>query len=84
MKLPIALPDGWTAEDIVTHGTVIEAPDEFGKCFVTVDEKVRNFKLGMSTVYERGDYTGHGWKVALYNDAVAALQAVIGWPERST
>lgn len=77
MKLPITLPDGWIAEDVATHGTVIEAPDGFGKCFVTVDEKVRNFKLGMSTVYERGDYAGRNWKVALYNDAVTALQAVL-------
>lgn len=78
MKLPIILPDGWSAEEVVTHGTVIEAPDGYSKCFVTVDENVRNFKLGMSTVYERGGYTGRNWKVALYNDAVTALQAVIG------
>ncbi len=79
MGLPIKLPDGWTAEDTGTYGVIICAMQEdgYGKGYVTVDERLRGFELGMAVVRKRGDYAGRGWKAALYSDAVALLQKTI-------
>lgn len=55
------LPTGWKAEDDVSFGTIITA--ENSKGFVTVDERLRGFALGMSAVRVRGSYAGRNWMV---------------------
>lgn len=67
----ISLPPGWTHYTSSSYGTVIEAP---GIGAVSVDETARNFALGMTTVRDRGAYSGRGWKEKLFTDAIAALQ----------
>ena len=73
MRIPIVLPEGWTAEEQGSYGTVINAAD--GQGSVTVSEKLRGFSLGTAPVRRRGAFDGRKWKVALYDAAVEALQA---------
>lgn len=82
MKLPITLPEGWTAQSMIAFGVVITADNRRG--YVTVDERLRAFETGMTAVRKRGhvDYAGRNWKTRLYSDAVATLQAAINYPER--
>jgi len=78
MNLPIALPDGWSAEADETFGVIITAVDPDGhKCFVTVSEAKRSFELGMSVVRQRNHYSGRYWRKELYEEAVATLQATM-------
>ena len=73
MRIPIVLPDGWSADEANSNGTVIYASDGLGT--VTVSEKMRGFSLGTTPVRRRGSFDGRKWKVALYDAAVEALQA---------
>jgi len=75
MHIPIALPEGWTAEESSGGGMVISTAD--GEASVTVNEKMHGFILGMTPVRKRGNFDGRKWKVALYLAAVDALQATI-------
>lgn len=75
MILPIELPEDWTAQEMVSFGVVITADNRRG--YVTIDERLRSFETGMVVVRKRGNYAGRNWKAALYNDAVATLQAAI-------
>ena len=75
MHIPIALPDGWTAEESSGGGMVISTAD--GENSVTVNEKMHGFLLGSTPVRKRGSFDGRKWKVALYLAAVDALQAAI-------
>lgn len=78
MKIPIQLPDGWTADTDEMLGVIITAVDDHGdKVFVTVDESKRGFELGMCTVSQRKHYSGRHWRKELYEDAVATLQAAM-------
>lgn len=77
MTLPIQLPAGWTSEASESLGTVLAAEDKRG--YVTVDERLRSFELGMCVVRKRGGYAGRNWKASLYRDAVAALDAAINY-----
>lgn len=76
---PIELPAGWTAEPD-SRGVIVTGYDGTGcRGYVTVDIQRRGFALGMSSVH-RGDvakYAGRGWQVALFTDAVRALQAAL-------
>lgn len=70
----VDLPEGWTAE-CDPRGVIITRFIN-GKCegSVTVSEQTRGFLLGIQTVRERSEkYQGRGWKVALYKDAIDAL-----------
>lgn len=75
MRIPIVLPEGWTADEPNSYGTVIHAPD--GQGSVTVSEKMHGFSLGVTPVRRKGPFDGRKWKVALYDAAVEALQAEI-------
>lgn len=76
MNLPIALPEGWSAEADETFGMIITAVGQDGrKGFVTVNEAKRSFELGMSIVRQRKHYSGRYWRKELYEEAVATLQA---------
>ncbi|MEN1613949.1 hypothetical protein AAIH27_34980, partial [Pseudomonas aeruginosa] len=76
MNLPIALPEGWSAEADEMLGVVITAVSLDGhKGFVTVSEAKRSFELGMSVVRQRKHYSGRYWRKELYEEAIAALQA---------
>jgi hypothetical protein len=73
--MSIVLPDGWMMGEARAFGVVITKPGQKGG-HVTVDERLRNFTLGMVVVRGRGSYSGRGWRERLYSDAVAALQAI--------
>jgi len=75
LRIPIVLPEGWTVEEASSYGTVINAAD--GQGSVTVNEKMRGFSLGITSVRRKGNFDGRKWKVALYDAAVEALQAAI-------
>lgn len=72
MRIPIVLPEGWTADEPNSYGVVINAAD--GQGSVTVSEKMRGFSLGTAPVRKKGNFDGRKWKVALYDAAVEALQ----------
>lgn len=76
MRIPIVLPEGWTADEPNAYGTVIHAAD--GQGSVTVSEKMHGYSLGGGPVRKRGNFDGRKWKVALYDAAVEALQASLG------
>jgi hypothetical protein len=69
------LPTGWTVEIDASYGAILCAMEKRG--FVTVDERLRGFALGISVVRKRGIYFGRNWKTRLYLDAIAALNAAI-------
>lgn len=80
INTPIPLPKGWKATSD-SRGVVIDAYCE-GRMMasVTVDEQARGFVLGVSGVRKSTEgckYVGRGWRQQLYNDAVAALQALL-------
>ena len=75
MRIPIVLPEGWTAEEPTSYGIVINAADGMGS--VTVSEKMHGFSLGVTPVRRKGNFDGRKWKVALYDAAVEALKATI-------
>lgn len=78
MNLPIALPDGWSAEMDEAFGVIITAVAPGGhKGFVTVCEAKRSFELGMSIPRQRKHYSGRYWRKELYEEAIAALQAAM-------
>lgn len=82
IQLPVALPPSWRAELSKTYGTVITAVDAAGRDvgYVTVDETVRNFALGVVRPrrLQRGaEPTGRGWKAQLYEAAIARLREAI-------
>jgi hypothetical protein len=69
----LVLPEAWTCEKDSSYGVVIGWP---GHGYVTVNDSVRGFALGIQPVRERGNYAGRGWKDRLYADAIKALQDV--------
>lgn len=74
-NVPITLPDEWSAEwSDIYNGIIITAATDG---YVTVNEQLRNFGLGICLVKSPGDYHGRGWKQRLYEDAVNALQDAI-------
>lgn len=78
VKLPVALPAGWTAEASSTYGTIIRAVDAEGRPagYVTVSERVRNFALGIRPprrLEPGAEPSGRGWKKHLYEAAIAKL-----------
>lgn len=77
MPKPITLPPGWTQEHIAGRGTIISSPGP--ECYAaTVNEQVRNFELGHGVVVRtKSNRSGRGWRQALYDDAIAAIQNVI-------
>jgi hypothetical protein len=82
IQLPADLPLGWKAESSKTYGTVITAVDEKGRemGYVTVDETVRNFALGVARprrLQHGAEPTGRGWKAQLYKAAIACLREAI-------
>ena len=80
LKIPVPLPEGWTSSRLLVN------VDDFvvlsmspGGGHVTVDMLRRSFALGMAGVHKAHSakvYAGRGWKLALFNDAIAALQKV--------
>lgn len=82
VTLPVALPEGWTAEHSRVYGTIITAvtAEGFHAGYVTVSEDVRNFSLGMSRprrVEPGAEPTGRGWKKQLYQAAIDKLAETI-------
>ena len=78
MNLPIALPEGWSAETDEMLGVIITAVGLNGdKGFVTVSESKRSFELGMSIVRQRKHYAGRYWRKELYEEAIACLQGTM-------
>nr|WP_057929864.1 hypothetical protein [Burkholderia ambifaria] len=83
IKLPIALPAGWTSEKC-SFGILIEAKDGTGRFVggVIVNEVIRGFAMGVAPVHRARNagpsaYQGRGWRERLYRDAVEALGTVI-------
>lgn len=75
----IDLPEGWTQEPDSLGAIVITGLDAHGRPgYITVDERRRNYALGMSQVTRAGSYAGRNWKRQLYADAVASLKAALG------
>ena len=72
MHIPIALPDGWTAEESANGGMVISTAD--GQGAVTVNEKMHGFSLGTAPVRKRGTFDGRKWKVARFCNRFANAQ----------
>lgn len=55
----IELPNGWTQEPDSWGAILITGLDAHGRPgYVTVDEKRRNYALGMSRVTKPGSYSG--------------------------
>jgi hypothetical protein len=78
----VTLPDGWTAEFVPSYqGIVLSARDGSGFLgYMTVSLTKRNFASDMGVVRETGPaerFGVRGWRTALFNDAIAALQAVL-------
>ncbi|MFT4064363.1 hypothetical protein [Paraburkholderia sp.] len=83
VKLPIELPEGWSAEQYDDDCITLYAwpTPGLGRCCVTVNYKERSFVLGCMrprrTVLGVDLYRGRGWKAELFNAAIAALQKVM-------
>jgi len=78
ITLPVALPEGWTAENSKVYGTIIAAVASDGALagYVTVSEDVRNFSLGIARprrLEPGAEPTGRGWKKQLYEAAITKL-----------
>jgi len=81
VKVPVALPENWSAEADTFGSVVITAYDSDNRFqgAVTVSAKARGFDLGITRVYTGEGatrYLGRGWEARLYADAIGALQAV--------
>tara|TARA_R110002124_G_scaffold128157_2_gene288518 strand:+ start:4812 stop:5048 length:237 start_codon:yes stop_codon:yes gene_type:complete len=77
MKLPIELPNHWTAEPDA-YGIIITGTTAAGdKVFVTVNESMRSFGLGIVSINDRQNYTGRNWRRQLYSDAVEKLKETL-------
>lgn len=67
-----------TAPRPTAYGTVITAVDEKGRevGYVTVDEAVRNFALGVARprrLQHGAEPTGRGWKALIYKAAIVSF-----------
>lgn len=78
LVLPISLPDNWIWE-VWMDCIAITARNSSGKKLgtVTVSEPTRTFSPGFDSLQRlpcKCSYTGRGWKVQLYSDAVESLR----------
>lgn len=79
--LPVKLPDGWQAKALPDRSRVILEYWSLSHYVgaVTVSEVERTYAFGADTIdAAMSRYTGRNWRTRLYQDAIDALEHLLG------